>query len=440
MIRIRLSLVMGIFAAAPAMLSVTPATAQETPKNLQLRIPADRNWIFDAEHPARFALELNSPKPGIAGELQIDIRTDFGEPIASRKAAYAFTVDSATVKGGFRSRVNAEIGVLSPGFYQAYFIAGADTLRHIFFGYEPERIVSEPDGKADLKKFWRKTLAELKGVAPDYRMTPLADASTPERAVYEVQMQSLEGETLRGYWAVPEDGRKHPAVVVYQGYGATTWIPKPTDYPGWCVLVIPPRGQGLNKTWNRFGEWISYGLDSPWHYYYRGAFADTVRSIDFVFAQSGFDGRNLFATGISQGGGLTLVAASLDRRVRAAAPIVPFLGDFPDYFRLVPWPASLVFEGAEKQHVTREAVFNLLSYFDLKNLCRRIECPVLMGFGLQDVITPPHTNFAAYNPIRAPKRWICYPESGHYAAYDNMDIWIAESTRFFHTPMKTSNR
>ena len=145
MIRIRLSLVMGIFAAAPAMLSVTPATAQETPKNLQLRIPADRNWIFDAEHPARFALELNSPKPGIAGELQIDIRTDFGEPIASRKAAYAFTVDSATVKGGFRSRANAEIGVLSPGFYQAYFIAGADTLRHIFFGYEPERIVSEPD-------------------------------------------------------------------------------------------------------------------------------------------------------------------------------------------------------------------------------------------------------------------------------------------------------
>lgn len=424
--RTTIFLVTGLLAAAPA-----AAVAQKASDKLQLHIPTDRNWIFDTEHPACFTLELTSPEAGIAGDLRIDIRTDFGEPVMSDKAVYAFTSDSVAPQGGFRCCTNTRADKLGPGFYQAYFIAGADTLRHIFFGYEPERIVSEPDGKADLKQFWRRTLTELKRVKPEYRAVPLAGSSTPERAVYEVQMQSLEGETLRGYWAVPTDGRKHPAVVVYQGYGATTWIPGPADYPGWCLLVIPPRGQGLNKPWNRFGEWMSYGLDSPWRYYYRGAFADTVRSIDFVFAQPGFDGRNLFATGISQGGGLTLVAAALDRRVRAAAPIVPFLGDFPDYFRLVPWPASLVFEGAEKQHVTQEEVFNTLSYFDLKNLSRRIECPVLMGFGLQDIITPPHTNFAAYNPVRAPKRWICYPESGHHAAYDNMDVWIAESTRFF---------
>ncbi len=55
-----------------------------------------------------------------------------------------------------------------------------------------------------------------------------------------------------------------------------------------------------------------------------------------------------------------------------------------------------------------------------------------MGFGLQDNITPTHTNFAAYNHIRTPKRWICYPTSGHFAAYENMDSWIAESTRFFN--------
>lgn len=433
--RTTIFLVTGFLAAAPA-----AAVAQKASDKLQLHIPTDRNWIFDAEHPACFTLELTSPEAEIAGDLHIDIRTDFGAPVTSGKAAYAFTPDSVAPQGGFRCRANTRADKLGPGFYQAYFIAGADTLRHIFFGYEPERIVSEPDGKADLKQFWRRTLAELKRVKPEYRAVPLADSSTPERAVYEVQMQSLEGETLRGYWAVPADGGKHPAVVVYQGYGATTWIPGPADYPGWCVLVIPPRGQGLNKPWNRFGEWMSYGLDSPWHYYYRGAFADTIRSIDFVFAQPGFDGRNLFATGISQGGGLTLVAAALDRRVRAAAPIVPFLGDFPDYFRLVPWPASLVFEGAEKQHVTREEVFSTLSYFDLKNLSRQVECPVLMGFGLQDIITPPHTNFAAYNPIRAPKRWICYPESGHHAAYDNMDVWIAESTRFFRECMAGGQR
>ena len=228
------------------------------------------------------------------------------------------------------------------------------------------------------------------------------------------------------------DGQSHPAVVVYQGYDAVTWIPSPDDYPGWCILVIPPRGQGLNKPYNRFGEWIAFGLDSPKHYYYRGAFADTVRSIDFIFAQPCFDGQNLFATGISQGGALTLAAASLDHRISAAAPIVPFLSDYPDYFRLVHWPANLVFEGAARQNIDKDKIFSLLTYFDLKNLTGWIKCPVLMGFGLQDNITPPHTNFAAYNHIRTPKRWICYPTSGHFAAYENMDSWIAESTRFFN--------
>ncbi len=83
-----------------------------------------------------------------------------------------------------------------------------------------------------------------------------------------------------------------------------------------------------------------------------------------------------------------------------------------------------------------EAVYEVLSYFDLKNLTDRIACPVLMGFGMQDDITPPHTNFAAYNRIRGPKRWICYPHSGHLAAYDNMERWIAESTRFFHENLR----
>lgn len=362
----------------------------------------------------------------------MDIATDFGNVVSSTFITYSFGTDSIAPGGGFRSRASVPLTNLTPGFYQACFIAGTDTLKHFFFGYEAEQILSKPDGLPNLKRFWNKTITELKRVQPAYKMTRLPESSKPERDVYEVEMCSLEGEILRGYWAVPTDGQSHPAVVVYQGYDAVTWIPGPDDYPGWCILVIPPRGQGLNKPYNRFGEWIAFGLDSPKHYYYRGAFADTVRSIDFIFAQPCFDGQNLFATGISQGGALTLAAASLDHRISAAAPIVPFLSDYPDYFRLVHWPANLVFEGAARQNIDKDKIFSLLTYFDLKNLTGWIKCPVLMGFGLQDNITPPHTNFAAYNHIRTPKRWICYPTSGHFAAYENMDSWIAESTRFFN--------
>lgn len=403
-----------------------------TQKTINLNIPVEQNWMFDNEHPVRFMLELTSAQSGFSDRIRMDIATDFGNAVSSTFITYSFGTDSIAPGGGFRSRASVTLTNLTPGFYQVCFIAGTDTLKHFFFGYEAEQILSKPDGPPNLKRFWNKTITELKRVHPAYKMTRLPESSKPERDVYEVEMRSLEGEILRGYWAVPTDGQSHPAVVVYQGYDAVTWIPSPDDYPGWCILVIPPRGQGLNKPYNRFGEWIAFGLDSPKHYYYRGAFADTVRSIDFIFAQPCFDGQNLFATGISQGGALTLAAASLDHRISAAAPIVPFLSDYPDYFRLVHWPANLVFEGAARQNIDKDKIFSLLTYFDLKNLTGWIKCPVLMGFGLQDNITPPHTNFAAYNHIRTPKRWICYPTSGHFAAYENMDSWIAESTRFFN--------
>ncbi|MCS2425004.1 acetylxylan esterase [Parabacteroides goldsteinii] len=410
---------------------VSVVLAQTAPSRLQLDIAVDRNWIFDQKHLPHFSLTLTSPEC-INGSLLINVTTDFGEIISSQTKKYTFATDSPVLDSlGFRSHISFELKDLIPGFYHVMILAEKDTLRQFSFGYEPEMILSDPDKPEGFDQFWQQTLAELESVKPEYKMSLLKEASTLERQVYEVEMKSLGGETIRGYWAAPTDKGKHPAVVVYQGYGAITWIPGENDYPGWCVLVIPPRGQGLNLPYNRFGEWMTYGLDSPLRYYYRGAFMDTVRSIDFVFEQSEYDGKNLFVTGISQGGGLCLVAASLDKRVTAAAPIVPFLADYPDYFRIVPWPASLVYAEAGKQNLTQDEVLSVMSYFDLKNLTERITCPVLMGFGLQDDITPPHTNFAAYNQIRSPKRWICYPLSGHLAAYDYMENWIEESLRFF---------
>lgn len=414
-----------------------PAAAQpSSAKELSAHIPVESDWVFGSDRPVRFPVELSASEAWEAGELRFDVASDFGEPVASVRIGYRFAQDSVADDGLFRSRSEVALGSLGPGFYRASLLKGCDTLRAFQFGVDPERIVSEPDSRRGFDRFWRRTLAELERVDPHYSLMLRPGDSTPDRAVYDVTMQSLDGEVLRGYWAAPTDGERHPAVVVYQGYGAPTWIPGPEHYPGWCVLVIPPRGQGLNLPDNRYGEWIASGLGSPQRYYYRGAYADAVRSNDFVAAQPAFDGRNLFATGISQGGGLTLAAAALDARVSAAAPIVPFLSDWPDYFRLVDWPACLVRAGAWEQNLLPEDVYEVLSYFDLKNLTDRIACPVLMGFGMQDDITPPHTNFAAYNRIRAPKRWICYPHSGHLAAYDNMDRWIAESTRFFNENMR----
>ena len=42
------------------------------------------------------------------------------------------------------------------------------------------------------------------------------------------------------------------------------------------------RGQFFSEADNTYGDWIRYNLDKPAEYYYRGAFMDCIRAIDFA--------------------------------------------------------------------------------------------------------------------------------------------------------------
>jgi cephalosporin-C deacetylase-like acetyl esterase len=197
------------------------------------------------------------------------------------------------------------------------------------------------------------------------------------------------------------------------GYGSKPYPPTQT-YDGFAYFILSIRGQALNESTNRFGTWITCGLTGKDDYYYRGAFCDVVRAIDFVCSRPEIDADKIAVCGGSQGGALSFVAAALDKRVKAAAPYIPFLSDYRDYFKITNWPRS-DFETYLQQYpkANWEEIYNLLTYFDIKNLSQWIECPVLMGIGVQDDVCPPHTNFAAYNQLHSEKQWIAFPEYGH---------------------------
>ena len=141
---------------------------------------------------------------------------------------------------------------------------------------------------------------------------------------------------------------------------------------------------------------------------------DLVRGIDFLCSRPEVDTEKIFAEGGSQGGAFTLAACALDRRICAAAPYIPFLSDFEDYFKIAPWPRS-VFEEYLRSHEESswDEIYRLLSYFDSKNLAPRITCPIIMGVGLQDNICPPLINFSGYNQVKSPKRYYIYYDKEH---------------------------
>lgn len=330
--------------------------------------------------------------------------------------------------GGGSGEVVFEVTLPSAGFYRCLVIAdGRDTLKRFNIGLDPEKTVSRVDAMPDFDEFWQKARAELDAVAPEYELTPLPDSSSMARTIYRVTMRSLGGEIISGFYARPNKQGKHPAIVNFMGYGSKPWCFDPDGNPDYAEFVVSTRGQGLNAPDNKYGDWITYGLDDKDDYYYRGAFMDLVRAVDFVASRPEVDSRRIFAEGGSQGGAFTMVAAALDDRIAAAAPTIPFLSDYPAYFSIVHWPAEPVLGRARELGIPDEELYLTLSYFDVKNFAGRIKCPVLMGFGLQDEVCPPRTNFAGYNLISSPKEYRCYPQSGHGTG----EGWWEERTAFF---------
>jgi cephalosporin-C deacetylase-like acetyl esterase len=393
----------------------------------------DEDYIFMAPNPVEINVVIaNENRWPVSGNLIVNLTTDDYQAIRR---------DSVSIKIKARQNYSNSFRLENPnpGFYRysVSFIENGEVACEKKFnaGYEPEKIVSPLDNPSGFKEFWDNSLAELKKVAPNYKLTLVPEFSQLDYNIYRVEMKSLENELIRGYYGQPKKKGKHPVIIEYMGYGSQPYPPTQT-YDGFAYFVLSVRGQALNQPANRFGTWITYGLDNKNNYYYRGAFCDVVRAIDFVCSRPEVDAEKIAVRGGSQGGALSFVAASLDKRVKAAAPNIPFLSDYRDYFKITQWPKS-DFEYYLQQHpeTNWEEIYGLLAFFDIKNLAQWIECPVIMGIGVQDDVCPPHTNFAAYNQVKSEKRWMAFPEYGHSVGKEFYD----ESMSLFKKILKIEN-
>ena len=385
--------------------------------NVEYNVPVVHDWWWTAPERPQITVDVvNSNNEISKCEVSLTVTTDQGLPVTEMSQRVA-------VAAGDSTAVQFEINV-EPGFYRCTVAGDGEVVKEFNIGFVPESIVSLPDAQPDFDEFWQRTLDELAAVAPEYSMTEEKDKSNKGGKVYRVKMKSLGGVEVQGYLTMPaKASKKHtmPVLVHYMGYGSKPWHAEPYEGMERIEFVLSTRGQGLNEPTNTYGDWAVYGLGNRDSFYYRGAFMDLVRAIDFVCSLPEVDQRYIFAEGGSQGGAFTLVACSLDKRIRAAAPWIPFLSDYPDYFKIVHWPAEVIFKKQQETGISNRDLYKMLSYFDVKNFTRRITCPILMGVGLQDPTCPPHTNFAGYNLISSQKQFVIYPECGHDTRHPDWD-------------------
>jgi len=374
----------------------------------------DIGWLFTGQAPYTLTTKVEAAPGPASFQLVTDL---------SLMAETPEVVLSQDVVVSPDSMLTVELGDLAPGFYE---VRLCDSIRWNI-GVRPDDVLSAPDPQPDFDAFWEQTLAELDQVPLEAVWTEIPEYSNEVRTCYEVRYPSWGGGISGGIVSIPLAEGKYPVCIQYMGYGAPVYYFDPNAAADRIEFAVSIRDQGIFK--GDQDRWIDRGIGAKETFYYRGAFADAKRAVDFIASLDKADPDHIVSFGESQGGALTCVAAALDSRIKAIAPAVPFLGDYPDYAKIVWWPVHEVFEQADEEGIAREDLLTTLSYFDVKNFAPRIHCPVYMAFGLQDPTCPPHTNFSIYNNLGTKdKRYYCVPTCGH--AMWLVPAWSAERDAF----------
>ena len=272
----------------------------------------------------------------------------------------------------------------------------------------------------DINAFWQKTRERLALEPMEAKVEDLKEPLPFKK--YKIILRGLDGIRFVSLLSLPIQGEgpsePWPVIVSTPGYGGTQQgVMLSECQRGYAVLQVFPRGQGdSEELWKVDSDKLTGHLDSPENNYYRGAYADVIRAIDFVMSQKELDHGRIALVGTSQGGGISLAVAGIDSRVKAVVAHVPFLCNF----RL----AAHIDNSRIKNQLDRaarndDAALRTLDYFDPFKLTQQLRIPVLMSAGGKDEVCPLQTIESVYKQLPAREKTLkLYPNLTHTSCVD----------------------
>lgn len=295
---------------------------------------------------------------------------------------------------------------------------------------------------ADFDEYWERALAEMHATDPQVELVPSA-FQTPQAECFDLYFTGVRGARIHAKYLRPKHvSEPHPAVLFFHGYTGNVgdWGDKLAYVSlGFSILAMDCRGQGGYsedtggvKGTTQNGQIVRGLNDHEDNLLFRHIFLDAAQLAGIAMGLPEVDAERVYAIGGSQGGGLTLACAALEPRVKKLAPTYPFLSDYKrvwemDLAKDAYQELRTFFRQFDPTHEREEHYFTRLGYIDLQYLAHRIRGEVLMFVGLMDTVTPPSTQFAAYNKMTATKNLVIYPDFGH----ENLPGALDRAMQFF---------
>lgn len=404
-----------VFFCLALILMAIGASAQPAERLYKLSVyPDNGEWTREPGQKVKFNVSLfrcDVPEGDL--ELAYDISEDMMKPHKRGKVKLTNghgTIDAGTMK--------------QPGFLRCRVYMkkdGRDYEGMGTVGFSPEKLTPVTQQPADFKEFWDKAIADARKWDLEPMMTLMPERCTSKVNVYHVSWVNNDwGSRMYGILTVPTAKGSYPAILKLPGAGARGYNGEINHTEkGFIILEIGVHGIPVNLPSEVYTALIngalkgyhSFNMDDRDRYYYKRIITGCVRGIDFIEQLPEFNGC-LATFGGSQGGGLSIIVAGLDPRVKALVSYYPAMSDMAGYAagRAGGWPHTLK---NEKFHTPQ--ILNTLAYFDVSSFAREISVPGFYTFGYNDMVCPPTTTMSVYNVIDAPKELTIAETTAHYA-------------------------
>lgn len=390
--------------------------------------------VYKIGETAAFKLKVVSALgTGVGGvKVEVKLSKDGFDPVKK--------FDAITDKNGVcivKSRLD-EAGFLrcemkiSDGKNTASLTAGA--------AFEPLKIKAGAQIPGDFKSYWRMQKEILAKIPMNAQMRDISDPNKPIEC-FDITLDSFESK-VRGYYCRPRGAKPKscPAIILPHAAGVCTSFlgnAYRQAQKGFIALDFNAHGIENGKEDSYYkslsaGALKNYpgrGIESRDSFYFRGMYMRLMRAMEFLQSRPEWDGKIFVVYGTSQGGGQSIVASALNRRVSFTVACVPAMCDLAGAAmgRASGWP-KFFSAGADREKAKSMAK-KTLYYFDATNFASFVRNPVVFVVGYADTTCAPTTVYSAYSNIKAPKHMIVCEEAGHsvpWAAYRQADSLIAE--------------
>lgn len=409
-----------IWIVLPALFATSFAAAAEP----LLTVTTDRpSATYETDEGVTFTIRSTAPSGNeISWTLSLDGHRNLSTGKGSSGDATPLTVKDSLSEPGFLLLTATVTGANGKPF-TAYAAAGIS----------PEKISPSLPVPADFDAFWTKQKETLATIPMAVTSEPVPLSATADTGVeaFDVSVPAeTDGPPVTGYFAKPKGAaaKSLPAVLWVHGAGVrSSSLPSALGgaRDGFLSLDINAHGLPNGKPEEFYkeiaaGDLKTYRTDgnrSRDEVYFRGMFVRLQRALDFLTAQTEWNGKTLAVIGHSQGGYQALVAGGLDPRVTFIGSGVPAGCDHSGMKvdRISGWPKIVaLLPGGVPDPVSLEAC----RYVDTVNFAARCKAEAILSVGFIDRTCPPTSIYAAYNVLAGPKSMVSRPAMAHAAPED----------------------